>query len=104
MWMQHVDERVLEHLGDRVWSDAELMASDMDASAAHIAERCRIMARLGYVEPTRDDVDAEDATMWELGYWGREYLEGGVDAELIPPSPAPRPPEAVRPRSWTGLG
>lgn len=94
--MTHVDERILEALDEQVLSNPELLAIEIDAaSECRIRERCEVLANAGYVEPAAGE-------MYELTTWGRLYLSGDVDAELIRPTPAPRPPEAVRPRSWSG--
>ena len=106
LWMDVLDERILEYLDGVHWSDATLMSrfGGVEATPERVDERCRVLARLGYVEPALDGGNPEETTMWELGYWGKRYLAGEVDAEMYRPVPAPRPPEAVRPGSWTDSG
>lgn len=105
-WMCSLDERILEYLDGVGWSEPRLMAKHggADATPERVQERCRVLARVEYVVPTRDDKRPENARLWELGYWGNQYLNGEVDADLRRPLPAPRPPEAVRPGWYAGFG
>lgn len=104
--MDALDERILEYLDGVCWSDPGLMSrfGDFGATPERVEERCRALARAGYLEPACTRRSPDETTMWELGYWGKRYLEGEVDAELDRPLPAPRPPEAVRPATWAESG
>ena len=106
LWMDALDERILEYLDGVLWSEPVLMSrfGDFEATPERVEERCRALARVGYVEPAHAERTPEETTMWELGYWGKRYLAGEVNAGLDRPVPAPRPPEAVRPAAWTESG
>lgn len=85
-------------------STFDLIALYVGVTPKRITERCEVLARVDLIVPSCDHRNPEEATMWELGYWGERYLAGDVNTELIWPAPSPRPPEAVRPAWWAGLG
>ena len=101
--MVHLDERIMECLDESEklltpW----MIADDLGApSRRRVEERCRVLARAGFVQMTRRA--AVDDKFGITG-WGRLYLDGDVDADLRRPLPAPRPPEAVRPSWFAGFG
>lgn len=99
-WMDVLDERILEHLAEEGWATARTMVrlDGFDASRQRLTGRCRVLAHAGLITPF---VDSAEADVWELTGRGELYLRGEVDAELVRPVPAPRPPEAVRPVRWT---
>jgi len=92
--MSRTDDRVLEALNEQSWSTPHLLAIDIDgADEETIRQRCVILHRAGFVELERDD-------QYEISQWGALYLHGEVSARAREPLPAPRPPEAVRPKRW----
>jgi len=101
-WMVHLDERIMECLDE---SEKPLtpwmVADDLGApTRRRVAERCRVLARAGFVQMTRRPSIDDKFT---ITGWGRLYLDGDVDADLQRPLPAPRPPEAVRPGWFAGF-
>jgi len=94
-WMQQVDERILELLNDEGWSTPWLISNHprldrMDASSNRIRERCRVLSQAGYIQPL-----SRRYKMYEIGVWGRLYLEGDVRADCLVPEPDARRPGHV---------
>ena len=102
-WMKLLDERIMERLADAEEPLTPWMISeDLGApTRRRVDERCRVLARAGFVQMDRRLALDNKFT---LTGWGRLYLEGEVDAGLREPLPAPRPPEAVRPGKYAGFG
>ena len=100
-WMHKLDERILEYLDDKTWSDPWLMSEHFrfTTSADRIADRCEVLSDADMIAPVRDG-----SSMYEIQTIGRLYLKGEIDADLRRPIPAPRPPHAVRPGWWAGFG
>lgn len=80
-WMVPLDERILESLEEESWSTPGMLAAEMDftASKGRIRERCKLLARVGFVSFPFDDTD-----MVELTTTGKLFLDGGVNAEELP--------------------
>jgi len=96
--MELIDDRILETLNSEQWSTPYLLASDLDGpSENRVLERCEVLRSAGLVE-------RELENHYEISRWGALYLDGEVCAKSMRPLPAPRPPEAVRPRKYAGLG
>lgn len=101
-WMKLTDERIMECLDEAEkpltpW----MIADDLGApSRRRVDERCRVLARAGFVQMAQR-VGVDD--QFTITGWGQLYLEGEVDAGLRRPLPAPRPPEAVRPGWFAGF-
>ncbi len=96
-WMKLLDERIMERLDEAEqpltpWMISEDLGSP---SRRRVDERCRVLARAGFIQVSRRFALDDQFTVTG---WGRLYLDGEVDADLREPLPAPRPPEAVRPR------
>ena len=102
-WLCHLDERIMERLDEAEGPLTPWMiADDLGApTRRRVDERCRVLARAGFVQMDRRLALDNKFT---LTGWGRLYLEGEVDAGLREPLPAPRPPEAVRPGKYAGFG
>jgi hypothetical protein len=100
-WMCQLDERILEHLDDDTWSTARLLSQHFRSTCSvnRIESRCVALADAGLVAPVRDG-----SSMFEITTIGRLYLKGEIDADLRQPTPAPRPPHAVRPGWYAGFG
>lgn len=85
-WMCPLDERILEALDEESWSSPGMLSAQFDftASKGRIRERCKLLARVGFVSFPFDDTDVV-----ELTTRGKQYLEGEVNAENLPdPRPA----------------
>lgn len=100
-WMYQLDERILEHLDDKTWSSPSLMSQHFRFSTSEnrIASRCAVLADADLIAPVQ-----EGSSMYEIQTTGRLYLKGEIDANLRQPTPAPRPPHAVRPGWYAGFG
>ena len=75
-WMCKLDERILEHLDDEPWSSPTVMASLVGfqfASERRLAERCRVLARVGFIGPLHGDA-------YEITGLGERYLDCEVNA------------------------
>ena len=104
LWMQHTDDRILEHLAGVSKATAWEIAHDMgDPSAERrVRHRCRVLANAGFVDVYFREIGLDD--QYEITSGGELYLEDEVDAELQRPCPAVRPPDKVRPGWWAGFG
>ncbi|MFH5798557.1 hypothetical protein [Haladaptatus sp. CMAA 1911] len=79
LWMEQLDDRILEHLSEESWSSPSVMESmpEFRASKDRINERCRVLADAELVAIVVGD-------MVEITQWGMLYLDGGIDAEHQP--------------------
>lgn len=80
-WMHQLDERIIEHLDVEGWATAETMHREFcfSASEDRIEERCRALQDAGLVAPI-----FRGCEMFELTTVGQLYLDGELDAELLP--------------------
>jgi len=74
-----VDERLLEHLGDVLWSSPELLVSletfdRLDVSVGQLRERLQRLAQVGLVGHVQDQI-------FEINGEGERYLRGELDIE-----------------------
>ncbi|MFT4921030.1 MAG: hypothetical protein ACI8XM_000223 [Haloarculaceae archaeon] len=76
-----LDERILETLKEESWSSPAMLATQFDftASSGRIRERCKLLARVGFVDFPLDDTDFVEITTR-----GKLYLDGEVNAENLP--------------------
>ncbi|MDZ7731217.1 MAG: hypothetical protein U5K37_10280 [Natrialbaceae archaeon] len=83
--MQQLDDRILEHLAEESWSSPKVMhsLSAFRASEARIAERCRVLASVGFLAQIH-------GSSYEITGWGKQYLEGALDANHQWPPLTPR--------------
>lgn len=74
-WMKQLDERILEYIDEHGWATPQMMARDsrFSASAGHIAERCKMLRYIQFIEPIYGDA-------YELTTDGAQYLDGQIDA------------------------
>lgn len=86
-WQQALDERILEHLDDEPWSTPELMelVEGIDATAAQIRDRCRVLADVELVA-----VYMDKGWNVEITTLGLLYLNGEADIDLYPRPRHPR--------------
>lgn len=86
-WQQTLDERILEHLDDEPWSTPELMelVEGIDATAAQIRDRCRVLADVELVA-----VYMDKGWNVEITTLGLLYLNGEADIDLYPRPRHPR--------------
>lgn len=79
--MQQLDERILEHLSENPYASPRFMANQKEFSASkeRIRERCRILARVGLVEPESNDWRA-----YHLTEKGERYLNGELKQDAFP--------------------
>lgn len=100
-WMVSEDDRILEYLDREGPSSWWQLAHDTHLRSGLVRSRLRVLACAGWIahheRPGRDD-------HWSITTWGLAYLAGHVDADLIRPLPAHRPPHATRPDWWAGFG
>lgn len=85
-WMCTLDERILEHLGNRSWETPGTISTvpKFNASKSRVEERCEMLAEAGLVAPLYEDTD-----MYEITSEGEQYLSGELDAGYLPrPKPA----------------
>jgi hypothetical protein len=63
-WMCPLDERILETLDEESWSSPAMLAArfDFTASRGRIRERCKLLARVGFVDFSFDDTDFVEIT------------------------------------------
>jgi len=93
-WMTVLDDRLLEELRRDDYVTLGKLAARVPhpATQFRVAERLRVLAQAGYVEPERPDREK-----WWITYWGELYLDGEVRADLIMPEPsAARPGYVLR--------
>ncbi|OYR87593.1 winged helix-turn-helix domain-containing protein [Halorubrum sp. E3] len=95
------DDRVLEYLSREGTSSWWEIAHDCDIIGRVVRTRLRVLARAGWV--AHDDRGHLD-DHWSITSRGAGYLAGYVDADLVRPLPALRPPHATRPGWWAGFG
>ena len=77
-WMCELDNRIMDHLAATARSSPAAMATGplADATRALIDERCRILARVGFLVLT-------DGGTYELTTMGLRYLDGELDPTLL---------------------
>jgi hypothetical protein len=104
--MNHVDERILERLEE--WDEPLtpfLIADDLGVDDRFVRHRCQVLAHAGFLEVVeRDEDEKQLPEQFTISSWGELYLDGEVDAQHRQPSPAPRPPDKVRPGWFAGFG
>jgi len=79
--MCKLDERILEHVDDEPWSSSRVMASLTGfqyASEGRLAERCRILSRIGFIASLHGDA-------YEITGLGERSLASEVNAALYEP-------------------
>ncbi|GAA0305521.1 helix-turn-helix transcriptional regulator [Halarchaeum salinum] len=91
-WMTVLDERLLEELRRDDYITLGTLAARVPRPAPQyrVAERLRVLAQAGYVEPERPD-----RGKWWITYWGQLYLDGEARADCIYPEPSPARPGYV---------
>ena len=100
-WMVHEADRILEYLDREGPSSWWQIANDLHTSGRLVRSRLRVLAKAGWIaHHPRDHLDDH----WSITTWGLGYLAGYVDADLVRPIPAHRPPHATRPDWWAGFG
>ena len=100
-WLVQEDEKILEYLSREDPSSAWEISHDLHLRRRFVQTRLRVLANAGWVA-TDDRGDLDDH--WSITSRGVGYLAGYVDANLIRPLPALRPPHATRPGWWAGFG
>jgi len=100
-WMVQEDEKIIEYLSREGASSWWQIANAHHLGGRLVRTRLRILRKAGWVV-ARDRGDLDDH--WSITSRGVGYLAGYVDADLIRPLPAPRPPHATRPGWWAGFG
>lgn len=106
-WMKLLDERILDRLDEGSDATAWEISFDLTGTASRdrVEERCGVLANAEFVElREREIVDGRTETVYAITTRGSRYLDREVDANLIRPLPAPRPPHAMRPDWWAGFG
>ena len=99
-WMVQEDEKILEYLSREDPSSWWQIAHDLHLSSRLVRTRLRVLGKAGWVaSDDRGDLDDH----WSITTRGVGYLAGYVDANLIRPLPALRPPHATRPAQWAGF-
>jgi hypothetical protein len=73
-----LDDRIMNHLAEAACSSPAAMAVEplADATRERIDERCRILARVGFLVLTYGGT-------YELTTMGLRYLDGEVDPKLL---------------------
>ncbi|MUV87807.1 hypothetical protein GJ631_14915 [Natronomonas sp. CBA1123] len=93
-WQDRLDERILEHLYDELYSYPEFIAMEPMISVREgtIRDRCKELADAGLIH-----IDIEDGWRLEICGLGERYLRGEVDVEMFPyPRPVPKIDEEIR--------
>ena len=100
-WMISEDDRILEYLHREGTSSWWQIAHDCELLGRLVRTRLTVLAKAGWVAH-HDRGDLDD--YWSITTWGMAYLAGHLDADLVRPLPALRPPHATRPGWWAGFG
>jgi len=88
-WMVHEDDRILEYLSREDPMSRWQIAHDLHLDGRLVRTRLRVLAKAGWVaNDNRGHLDDH----WSITTRGVGYLAGYVDANLIRPLPALRPP------------
>ncbi|AZQ16045.1 winged helix-turn-helix domain-containing protein [Halorubrum sp. PV6] len=99
--MVQEDEKILEYHSREDPSSWWQIAHDLHLGGRLVRTRLNVLAKAGWVaNDDRGDLDDH----WSITTRGVGYLAGYVDAKLIRPLPALRPPHATRPGWWAGFG
>lgn len=79
-WQDRLDERILEHLNDNLYSYPEFIAMEscVSATEAQIRDRCKLLADVELIH-----IDLNDWRL-EICGLGQRYLEGKTDVEIYP--------------------